>query len=273
MKQVYLIFSVCSYLFAFAGNDNTPIGARSAGLGHASVTLSDVWSAHHNQAGLGFLTRAEAGAYYENRFLLPELSLSGAVFALPTAKGTFGLNIRNFGYKLYSESKIGISYARAFSDQLSFGMQINYNNIQFAEYYGTRNTFTAELGVQYKVTKQLTIGVHAYNPNRVRLADFNNEKLPSIFRFGLGYQVSPKVLITAEAEKDSYNKPIIKAGLEYLVSTNFYVRGGIASNPYLNSFGFGLLLKDLKLDFAGTFHRYLGFTPQISLSYRFGQER
>ena len=273
MKHIYVFCSFLISLFAYSGNDNTPIGARSAGLGHASVTLSDVWSAHHNQAGLGFLTRAEAGVYYENRFLLPELSLSGAVFALPTEKGTFGLNIRNFGYNQYSESKIGFSYARAFSDNLSIGMQINYNNIQFAEFYGTRNTFTAEIGVQYKVTNELTIGVHAYNPNRVRLADFNNERLPSILRFGIGYQVSPKVLIAIEAEKDTYNKPIIKTGIEYLVSNNFYIRGGVASNPYLNSFGFGLNLKNLRIDFAGTFHRYLGFTPQLSLNYRFGEKR
>lgn len=273
MKNFYLFVFLTLAITTYAGNDNTPIGARSAGLGHASVSISDVWSAHHNQAGLGFLRRPEAGVYYESRFLLPELGLSGAVFALPTSNGTFGFNVRTFGNELYSESKIGFSYARAFSDQLSIGMQLNYNNIRFAEFYGVRNTFTAEVGVQYRVTPQLTVAAHVYNPNRVKLADFNNERLPSIMRFGLGYQLSNKVLVVAEAEKDSYNKPIIKAGVEYLVSDNFYVRTGIASNPYLNSFGFGLNLKDLRIDFAGSFHRFLGFTPQLSLNYRFGQER
>jgi hypothetical protein len=273
MKQIYKIVCLILSLNLFAGNDNIPIGARSAGLGHASVSLSDVWSAQHNQAGLGFLKRPEAGVYYESRFLMPELGLSGAVVALPTSKGTFGLNVRTFGYELYSESKIGFSYARAFSEQLSIGMQLNYNNIRFAEFYGVRNTFTAEVGVQYKVTPQFTVAAHVYNPNRVKLADFNNERLPSIIRFGIGYNVSKKVLVLAEAEKDSYNKPMIKAGIEYLVTDNFYVRTGIASNPYLNSFGFGLIMKDLRIDFAGTFHRFLGFTPQLSLNYRFGQAR
>ena len=124
---IFLIVGQC----LFAGNDNLPIGARSAGLANASVTLNDVWSAHHNQAGLGWIKKATAGVSYENRFLVPELGLSGAVLALPLSgnKGTFGLSVRKFGYSQYNESKIGLGFGRSFGEHLSIGMQLNYHSM------------------------------------------------------------------------------------------------------------------------------------------------
>ena len=53
----------------FAGQDNSHYGGRSAAMGHSSVMLSDVWSTHHNQAGLGWLNRPVAGVFFQNRFL------------------------------------------------------------------------------------------------------------------------------------------------------------------------------------------------------------
>src|ERR1035437_8115885 len=114
MKKIYfLILIICITITAKAGNEDFPIGARSAAMGNASVSLSDVWSVQHNQAGLGFVRNVSAGVYYENRFLLKELSVKGGVFAMPVKGGTFGLCITNFGYSLYSENKYSLSFAKA----------------------------------------------------------------------------------------------------------------------------------------------------------------
>lgn len=248
-----------------------PIGARAAGLANSAVTLSDVWSAHHNQAGLGFLSSPTAGVYYESRYLLPELALNGAVVAVPLAnrKGTFALSYRSFGYQLYKESKTGLAFSRAFSDDLSIGMQINYHQIQIADVYGNRNVFTAEVGVQYRVAKDLTLGAHVFNPNRSKLTEINQDRLPAVIRLGLRYNFSKNLFLTAETEKDTYNPAIFRAGLEYMAGSVLYLRAGFGTSPFASSFGFGLLLKNLKVDFAGNFHPVLGFTPQASLTYDF----
>ena len=272
MKKLLLafIFSLIVQI-NFAGNDNIPFGARSAGLSNASVTLSDVWSVHHNQAGLGFLTVASAGVSYENRFLIPELGLSAAVVALPlnNKKGTFGLSIRKFGYSQYSESKIGLAFGRAFGDHLSIGMQLNYQNVQFADVYGSRNAFTFEAGAIYKLSPDLTIAAHVYNPNRARLTELEQDRLPVSMRLGMRYQFSKRVFIALETEKDSYNKPVMKAGLEYMAGDVLFLRAGVGSQPLSTAFGFGLKLKRMQVDMSGNFHPVLGFTPQFSLSYQF----
>lgn len=269
MKQFYFLFSVAFSCALSAGNDNIPIGARQAGIAHTAVTLSDVWAVHHNQAGLGFVQKSAAGVYYENRFLLPELGLSGAVLALPVKTGTFGLSIRNFGYSLYSESKIGLAYGRAFGEQLSIGIQLNYQNVRFADVYGVRNMFTAEIGAIYKLSPELTVGAHVYNPNRTRLSDFADERLPAVMRLGLRYQFSDKLFIAGETEKDSHNDPVFRGGIEYVIADVLVLRTGISGNPLNNTFGIGLRMKKLQLDLAGTFHPVLGFTPQFSLTYQF----
>jgi hypothetical protein len=254
-------------LTATAGNEDFPIGARSAGMGNASVSLSDAWSAQYNQAGLGFVRDISGGVYYENRFLLKELGIKGGVIALPVKAGTFGICVSNFGYSLYSESKYSLSFAKAFGDKLSAGIAMDYLSTKIAEGYGTQGALAAEFGLQAKPLKGLTIGAHVYNPTRAKLAAYNDERLPTVIRLGGDYAFSEKVTLAVETEKDIAKKAIFKAGIEYKPVKEFYLRAGIGTNPTLTSFGFGINLKALKIDVAANYHQVLGFSPQLGLTY------
>ena len=270
MKKIYLIIlSILTISTSHAWNENNPIGARSSGMGNASVSFGDVWSAHHNQAGLGFVRDISAGAYYENRFLLKEISIKGGVVALPVKGGTFGLSISNFGYSLYHENKYSLSFAKAFGDKLSAGVAIDYLTTKIAEGYGSKGVLAAEFGIQAKPLKGLTIGAHVFNPTRSKAADYNDERLPTIIRFGGDYDFSEKVKVAVETEKDMSQKAIFKAGIEYKPVKEFYLRAGIGTNPTLTSFGFGINLKNLKIDVAGNYHQTLGISPQLGLTYIF----
>ena len=266
------IFLICFSLFATAGNENYPIGARSAGMGNASASLSDVWSAQQNQAGLGFLKDISAGVYYENRFSLKELSLKGAVIALPVKGGAFGLCISNFGYSLFTENKYCFSFAKAFSDKFSMAVALDYLTTKIAEGYGSKGAFAAEVGIQSKPIKGLTIGAHIFNPTRAKLSDYNNERIPTIVRIAADYNFSDKVTLAVETEKDMALKSIFKAGIEYKAVKEFYLRAGIGTNPTLSSFGFGLNLKNLKIDVSAGYHQVLGFSPQFGLTYVFSKK-
>ncbi|MBL7883932.1 MAG: hypothetical protein JNL69_07665, partial [Bacteroidia bacterium] len=216
---------------SFAGNEDYPVGARSAAMGNASVSLSDVWSAHHNQAGLGFVRNISAGVSYENRFLIKEISVRGGVVAVPVKGGTFGLCITNFGFNLYSENKYSLSFAKAFGEKFAMGIAMDYLTTRIAEGYGTRGVLAAEVGMQAKPIKGLTIGVHAFNPTRAKLADYNNERLPTIIRLGADYEFSEKVILAIETQKDIQYKAEFKAGIEYKAVKEFYLRLGVSTNP------------------------------------------
>ena len=255
---------------ASASDGNQAGGARSAAVGGASSTYADLWAAFHNQAGLGRLKGVSVGLTNEFRFLLPELSVRGLALAIPTKRsGVFALSISYYGFNLYNEKKAGLAYSRAFGDKVSAGIQIDYLNVHLAESYGDRHAFTVEAGIQAMLIKDLVIAAHVFNPTRARLADYDDERIPSTLKLGLGYTISDKVILSAEAEKSLEEKNIIRAGIEYHIVKQLYLRTGISSDPGMYAFGFGLLLDRLRIDLASTYHQVLGFSPQLALSYNF----
>ena len=268
MKKL-LLFLICFPTFLFAGNDNIHFGGRSAGMGHASVTLSDVWSSHHNQAGLGWLTKVEAGVFAQNRFLVKEMNYMGFAYAHPVKSGAFALSFTNFGYTQYGESKLGLAYGMKFSERITGGVQINYHNTRIGNNYGSASVLSTEMGLQAKLTSKLELGLHLFNPTQAKLNDFNDERMPTIMRLGMAYTFSNKVFITLEAEKDVDFPANFKAGIEYKANDKIYLRGGIGASPTAATFGVGVYHKGLKFDLASSYHQVLGFIPEVSLTYVF----
>lgn len=270
MKKILLSIILMPFGL-LASNGDGPIGPRSAALGHASSCLYDVWSTRNNQGSLGFVRQAEVGAFYENRFFVKELTQSGFAAALPIKKGTFGLSYSSLGYKLYRESQASLSYAMLLGENISAGVAFDYLNTKIADIYGNANAFTGSVGLTAKLIPQVTVSAHVYNPFRVKITDYNNEKVPTIFKFGAQYIFSKKVFLVAEAEKTSAQKINIKGGIEYNPSSLVYIRVGGASYPTQAAFGVGVNYNGLKIDVSSMYHSVLGLSPQIGLSYAFGK--
>ena len=274
MKKVYLaLFTFCSSIAAHAGDENFQVGARSSAMGNASVSLCDLWSAHHNQAGLGFVREISAGVHYENRFMIKELGVRGGAIALPIKAGTFGLCITNFGYSGYSENKYSVSFAKAFGNKFSAAIAMDYLTTKIGEGYGDKGVLAGEVGIIAKPLKNLTIGAHVFNPTRAKIAEYDDERLPTIIRLGADYSFSDKVTVALETQKDISQKAEFKAGLEYKAVKEFYLRIGISTNPTLSCFGFGINLKNFKIDLAANYHQVLGISPQVNLSYSFAKAK
>jgi hypothetical protein len=83
-----------------------------------------------------------------------------------------------------------------------------------------------------------------------------------------------------ETEKDLVYKPLIRGGIEYKIVEQAIVRIGYSTLPStsgsqnfsissLYAFGFGLNLKKFQIDFSSTIHQILGWSPQISIQYKF----
>jgi hypothetical protein len=242
-------------------------GANVAAMAGTGLSNQDVWSGFHNQAGLAHLESFSAGVFAENRFAMKELGDKGVTIGLPVRNGAFGINFRSFGYSAFSNSKAGLAYAMKLTDKFSLGVQLNYHAIRIGENYGKAQTFSVEGGFLYQMTEQLSVAGHVYNPTRVKLAEFNDERIPSLFRFGLGYKFSDKVRMNAEVRKASDAQANLRVGLEYWVIEPLAVRAGFGTDPARYTFGFGYRLKDFQLDVAAGYHLLLGFTPQLSLTY------
>ena len=202
---VFVLFLSSSLLKA----QNFTSGARSSSLSGASSTFSDVWSCQNNQAGLAFLTSAEAGVYYENRFLLKELSGASFVFAAPVSKkASFGFCYNTFGYSVFRQSKAGLAYAMKLSENFSAGLQLDYFTTGIQDpmnAYGKRSIVTGEAGFIAKLTSQVTVSGHLFNIVRAQLAEYNNEILPVILKAGIQYKFSEKLVVVGDRKSTRLN--------------------------------------------------------------------
>jgi hypothetical protein len=283
MRRIDLIV-LSFYLFitggAFPRNQSSVTGARSAGLGNASVVLSDLWSVINNQAGLAGMKTISGGLFVNNSYFLKELSLKSGVFCLPARPGVIGCGMTYLGYALYSEKKIVLSYARAFSEHFSAGVGLDYLSVTFGEGYGSSQILSCEAGLLARVGGQVSLGVHLVNPARVVIGKDSPDDLPVVMQVGCLWKITSFLRLVVETEKELNLSPSFSTGLEYDLVEKIQARAGFMTSPNLlesspgpftssYSFGFGIQQARWDFDLAASVHQVLGWSPAISVAYRF----
>lgn len=269
MRSILTALSFLGLTAVFASGERLPAGARFAGMGYAGLTLTDLWSVRLNPAGLAGLEVPTAGLFYQSHYLTNELSQQGLAFATPLGNGTVGISGDRFGYSLYNETTVSATYAMRFGDGLRAAVQFDYLGVRLGENYGNSNAFTAEVGVQAKLSDAIWIGAHLYNPTQAQIGGPYDEQVPTLLRAGLGYTFSPKLVMTLDAEKDIDHEERFRFGAEYHPNQALYLRTGIRTGDVQGHFGAGFHLKQLEIDLAVAVRSQLGASPIISLNYRF----
>jgi hypothetical protein len=248
-------------------------GASVAALGGAGSVSQDVWSAFYNQAGLTHIKSFEAGAFFQSRFAMKELAYKGAAAALPTGNGVLALSYKSFGYSAFTSDKTGLAYAMPFGEKLSAGVQIDYYSVRIAEGYGNRRAVGVSAGFQFKLTTKFLLAGAVENPNRSKLSNYNDERIPSLIRFGGAYTFSDKLKFIGEVRKPSNNRPQTAGGIEYKTNDSFILRAGFNSFPASSTFGFGYHSKVLATDVGVSYNSLLGFSPQVSLTFNVSRDK
>jgi hypothetical protein len=248
-------------------------GSRSAAIGHASVTIGDLWSVHHNQAGMAFLPSLQAGFHYENRYFLPELGYQALALAFPASPGTFGLTFTYFGFSGYNETRAGFAFGRTLGEWISAGVRVNYLHTYLEGYNRIPGKVTAEGGIIVNPGGGLLIGAHINNPARIGKPVQYHDPLPVIFRVGASARAGENILIAVEAQKESDYNALLKTGVEMGFAGPLYLRTGFSLRPVQPSFGFGYASGSLLADIAFTNHQVLGFSPHITIVYARGRPR
>lgn len=147
--KTIIVFSACCLLFnqnSFAQSQKIEAG-KSAAMSNTSVTLTDIWSVYHNQAGLGFIDDISAGIFHQSGFIKQQ-NLQGLGFAYPTKTGTIAASYSYYGFSQYNEMQAGLAFGRSFTRYFAVGLQINYLSTRIADNYGSANTVNFEVGIR-----------------------------------------------------------------------------------------------------------------------------
>ena len=257
----------CNY-FMQAQTLRRPLAASYTGFGAYSLHHVDVFSFMANQASLAQLKNATAGIYGERRFLLSELNNYTAAIGLPTSSGNFGLKANYAGFTEYNETQLGLAYARRLGSKIDVGLQLNYNGIRINS-YGNASAVSFELGTVLHITEKLHAGVHINNPVGGKFGKDQQEKLSSVYGFGIGYDASEKFLVSAEIEKEEDQPVNVNAGFQYKFIPQLLVRAGMSSATSSAWVGLGLTVKTFRLDITTSYHPQLGVTPGVLILFNF----
>src|SRR5687767_12139331 len=134
MKRIVLL-GLCIYNMVCAESQvwRRPL---AAGIGAAAYSTRqvDALSMINNPAALAELDHIAATIYMERRCLVQELSAYSFAAGLPTSNGELGIAGYYHGDDAYTESKIGLLYARKLGWRINIAAQFNYYGSRVAGY-------------------------------------------------------------------------------------------------------------------------------------------
>lgn len=271
IKTAYVVLIVCLSYSIHAQTLRRPIVTSYIGIGAYSVNHTDVFSFTCMPASLAQIKNITAGVYAERRFMLSELNGYTAAAALPARSGNFGLKTMYSGFSGYNETQIGLAYARKIGSKVDIGAQFNYNGIRIAG-YGNASAISFEAGSIFHLSDKLHTGFHINNPVGGKFGpdsyqEDQQEKLPSVYTMGIGYDASEKFFFSTEIIKEEDQPVQVNAGIQYKFISQVLTRLGITSATSSIWFGLGFFLQSFRLDVTTSFHPQLGITPGLLIIF------
>jgi hypothetical protein len=170
------------------------------------------------------------------------------------------------GFSDYNETQLGLAYAKRLGSKADIGVQFNYNAIRIAG-YGNASAISVEAGTIFHLSDKLHAGFHINNPVGGRFGKQQEEKLPSVYTAGLGYDASEKFFFSIELIKEEDEPINAAAGIQYKILSQLLTRAGISSSTSSAWIGFGFLLPSFRLDATASYHPQLGISPGLLLVF------
>jgi len=255
---------------AFAAFESYTPGARSIGMGGVSVALvNNEWAAFANPGVLNSLQQRSISVFFSPQpFGLKELSRGSFSYVEPTSVGRFGLSGSRFGFALYRETALGVSYGNSVSDAFEYGLTLTYYSL-IIQNYGTDWTLGVDVGALVHISDQVSSGFAAFNVNAPTIGTAN-EKLPQVYSTGIAYQPIPEATLGIALVKDIRFPTEFHVGLEYAIFDVVALRGGLTNEPATMNAGVGISYSFVKFDYAFSSHVDLGTTHDLSISLLLG---
>ncbi len=252
---------------AFAQNISLYGGSASNySVGNATIASSNEMSAINNQAGILSVDKWGFQAGAVNLFGLNSLNLitASGIYKF-NQNNAISLSVKYFGDEDLNTQIIGFAYARRLLKNWDISLQADVLSFQ-ARNFGSRYIPTVELGSIYEVNDKVSIGFHVFNPFGQALTD--KEDISAIVRGGVQYELSSKVFLLAEIEKDILLPVRFKTGIIYNPIENLYFRTGFNTQESQFAFGITYSFGKYSIHGAAAVHPTLGISPGGEISYK-----
>jgi len=248
------------------------IGARESAMALAVVALPGHFSIFQNQAFLAEDKFPSLNLSFRQPWLIKGYHESALSLICPIPSAVLAIGVAQSSVASYKETSVSISMAKKLTRKLSGGICINYFFLNLPETGRNIGSFQVDCGIGYQHSRRLTLGIHLRNCAQTAAETFQyNLVFPLVIRSGASCRLSEQLLLAAETTFEKDGGVAFRFGSEYKLIENFLLRGGIMTNPFQHSFGFGYRWRICQLDFAFVHHEILGYSPLFSINFNFNR--
>ena len=247
MKILLIVGFIISYYSLFS---------QSTFLEGRGANGQGLWA--ENVAGISTLTTTSFGLSADYKLGLQELSNAQIRIAKPYQFGVLLLRWNSLGNTNYNVNDWGLSIAKYLSPSFAMGLSLRYKREQIG--YDNYGGLLADFGVQYQISSSLSASSVVYNPFRQYLE-------PSALHLGLKYVASDKVNLAVSMQKTESLPTALVAQIYYEPSSKLILYSSLSTQANNNAFGIAFLWHNLCIDTLLAYHYYLGFSPQMALTY------
>jgi hypothetical protein len=259
---ICLAFGISLPLFAI----NPPnSNAVSSSLGGASAAYTSTFSFRSNIAAYQPKEVVAISAY--NLYGISDYSGLSAIVGTEFKNTNIGLSFTTTPRASFIQNDVNLGVSKQLGKKISAGVGMAYHMFSSTNaYYISKNVVSLNAGLLYEANEDLKIGLSVDNPTRSRLAEQYDERLPLILRLGVGYNLTSKISVYADALQQD-NLPLdFMAGAE-LKANQFKFRGGFSVQTQSINFGLEFNKKQVFIAAAASYHNQLGASSFISLGY------
>lgn len=254
----FLLF--CSQLFA-----QTPEpGAQATALGGSFGCQQHILASYYNVAG----TLTDAGTKWafgaRNNYLANNLNQYYGAVSWQKERYAIGTDIMGYGFSAYQEMVLGLNYAQKLSKNWRGGARLKYSYQQIADENMYRHNILADVGF-LGIYKSWRVGASLQNFVQSGWMGGTKESTPIAIRVGGGYFVNKKTALTTDFYLCQNQKPDVRLGISYAPADALSLRFGFSSaNPSV-SFGCGIVVKNIEINLAASWHQQLGLSPVLDV--------
>ena len=237
--RISFIILVLAAGSAFAAFETMPeLSVRAQGMGNAFCGMSDdVMSTLINPAGLSKLDRTSVGLSYASLYpgLINDSISQGMLAAAIRGDITaWGLTVNQLSSAKYKETMYVLTPSYRVADSLLLGANIKYMGWSAAtlQYFNDtsetlgKSVYGLDLGCQYLVSDNLTLGLSLSNLNRPDVGEIGQELLPINVRTGVWYSRPSGLNLGADMIMEESRQSFALGLEQWFVGNRFGLRGG-----------------------------------------------
>lgn len=265
MRHLITLFLCFSVFVLRAQYLPDPLLSAVAGAGGYRISNHDAFGVLSNPASIAHTQSFTAGIYGERKFLLEGLQQFLGVIAFPLRSSGIGIQFDYVGSSLMNETSLGLVYGRKLADRMSVGVRFRYYGLQVPGHVQA-SALWAEAGVTYQLSNRIRAAFSFCRATNNKIHK-DEPDLTLTYRMGVGYEVSPRLLITSDWIKQTHKEMQGSMVILYAFEEGFRLRMGWNTHTSQPIFGAGLFWQKTWIDILVAYHPYLGFTPGLQFVY------